>query len=84
MFGDGGEAALIEYDDEKPSFLSSFIGSEGEKGNHLYCSNLSYQMFNEELMNTGNIIQNGREMYKWAVPLSQKVCKKYWKMPAHK
>ncbi|PGM55708.1 ketoacyl-ACP synthase III [Bacillus sp. AFS053548] len=67
LFGDGAGAALVEYDEEQPSFISSYLGSEGEKGKHLYCSNLSNQMFGEEIINNNNIIQNGREVYKWAV-----------------
>ncbi|MET3196676.1 ketoacyl-ACP synthase III [Bacillus sp. OAE603] len=67
LFGDGAGAVLVEYDEENPSFLSSHIGSEGDKGKHLYCTNLSNQMFEEELINSHKIVQNGREVYKWAV-----------------
>ena len=41
--------------------------SEGEKAKHLYCSSLSKRMFEEELSNSDKIVQNGREVYKWAV-----------------
>lgn len=67
LFGDGAGVALIEYDEQQPSFISSHLGSEGESGQHLYCSNLSNRMNNESLTNSGYIIQNGREVYKWAV-----------------
>ncbi|MEH6938132.1 ketoacyl-ACP synthase III [Bacillus sp. JJ664] len=67
LFGDGAGAVLVEYDEENPSFLSSHIGSEGDKGKHLYCTNLANQMFEEELINSHKIVQNGREVYKWAV-----------------
>ncbi|WP_156289498.1 ketoacyl-ACP synthase III [Oceanobacillus salinisoli] len=67
LFGDGGGAVLVEFDDENPSFYSSYIGSEGEKGKNLYCSNLSNHMFEEKLVGSGKIVQNGREVYKWAV-----------------
>jgi 3-oxoacyl-[acyl-carrier-protein] synthase-3 len=67
LFGDGGGAVLVEFDEEQPSFISSHLGSEGEKGKHLYCTNLSKSMFEEDLINTGKIVQNGREVYKWAV-----------------
>ncbi|GGI17259.1 ketoacyl-ACP synthase III [Gottfriedia solisilvae] len=67
LFGDGAGAVLVEYDEENPSFISSHIGSEGDKGKHLYCTNLSNQMFEEELINSHKIVQNGREVYKWAV-----------------
>lgn len=67
LFGDGAGAMLVEYDENQPSFLSSHLGSEGEKGKALYCSNISSTMFEEELNNSGNIVQQGREVYKWAV-----------------
>lgn len=67
LFGDGAGAVLVEYDEEMPSFISSHLGSEGDKGKHLYCTNLSDQMFEEELINSHKIVQNGREVYKWAV-----------------
>jgi 3-oxoacyl-[acyl-carrier-protein] synthase III len=67
LFGDGGGAVLVEYDEDKPSFLSAHLGSEGEGGKHLYCSNLSKRMFEEELVESDKIVQNGREVYKWAV-----------------
>ena len=41
LFGDGAGAVLVEFDEKQPSFLSSHLGSEGEKGKNLYCSNLS-------------------------------------------
>lgn len=67
LFGDGGGAVLVESDEKHPSFLSFYLGSEGEKGNNLYCSNLSKRMFGEDLINSDKIVQNGREVYKWAV-----------------
>lgn len=67
LFGDGAGAALVEYDEQQPSFISSHLGSEGESGQHLYCSAISSQMNNEALTDSGYIVQNGREVYKWAV-----------------
>ncbi|GHI00305.1 ketoacyl-ACP synthase III [Neobacillus kokaensis] len=67
LFGDGGGAVLVELDDQHPSFLSTHVSSEGEKAKNLYCSNLSHSMFEEDLKNNGKLIQNGREVYKWAV-----------------
>jgi 3-oxoacyl-[acyl-carrier-protein] synthase-3 len=67
LFGDGGGAVLVEFDDEQPSFISAHIGSEGEGGKHLYCTNLSGNLNGEDLIHSGNIVQNGREVYKWAV-----------------
>jgi len=67
LFGDGAGAVLVEYDENQPSFLSFHMGSEGEKGRNLYCSNLSNRIDDEELLATDKIVQNGREVYKWAV-----------------
>ncbi|WP_071394350.1 ketoacyl-ACP synthase III [Bacillus tuaregi] len=67
LFGDGGGAVLVEYDEKQPSFLSYHLGSEGEKAKNLYCSDLSSCMFEEDIIHTNKFVQNGREVYKWAV-----------------
>jgi 3-oxoacyl-[acyl-carrier-protein] synthase III len=65
LFGDGAGAALVEYDPDNPSFISSFMGSQGEEGVNLYCTNLSQIMDGGELSNPGLLVQNGREVFKW-------------------
>lgn len=67
LFGDGGGAVLVEYDQEKPSFIESHMGTNGELAHNLYCTDLSTQMFGNELAVNGFVNQNGREVYKWAV-----------------
>ncbi|WP_100408112.1 ketoacyl-ACP synthase III [Bacillus solitudinis] len=67
LFGDGAGAALVEYDEQSPSFLSAHVGSNGESAINLYGTNLANQMDGQELNPSGNLIQNGREVYKWAV-----------------
>lgn len=67
LFGDGGGAVLVEYDDQHPSFISAHLGSQGEGAKHLYSTHLSKQMNGESLVDSGFIVQNGREVYKWAV-----------------
>ncbi|MFK3937744.1 ketoacyl-ACP synthase III [Alkalihalobacillus sp. NPDC078783] len=67
LFGDGAGVALVEFDEQHPSFIAAHVGSEGEKGKHLYSSNFSNQLFGEEIKATSHIVQNGREVYKWAV-----------------
>lgn len=67
LFGDGAGAVLVEYDEQNPSFISSHLGSEGEGGKSLYSTNLSKRMNEEDLIGNGYIVQNGREVYKWAV-----------------
>lgn len=67
LFGDGAGVFLVEYSEDETSFISSSAGSDGDKGHHLYCSELSHTMFGEDLQNPGHIVQNGRGVYKWAV-----------------
>lgn len=67
LFGDGAGAFLIEYTESDPSFITSTYGSDGDKGQNLYCSELSQEMFDNPLENEGYIVQNGRGVYKWAV-----------------
>ncbi|MFT9847748.1 ketoacyl-ACP synthase III [Aneurinibacillus sp. REN35] len=67
LFGDGAGAVLIEHDNTKPSFLSFHLGSKGEGGVHLYQTGLANQMDGKALKDTKCLVQNGREVYKWAV-----------------
>lgn len=67
LFADGAGAALVEYSDEEPGFLSYHMGSLGEKAMNLYCSNIAHTMFAENISYNGKIVQNGRGVYKWAV-----------------
>ncbi|MGH2317831.1 ketoacyl-ACP synthase III [Planococcus sp. SE5232] len=67
LFGDGGGAVLVEYDEEKPSFIEYHMGTNGELAHNLYCTDLSTSMFGTELAVNGFVNQNGREVYKWAV-----------------
>lgn len=67
LFGDGAGAVLVEYDEKNPSFISSVLGTNGEGGIHLYRSGLSKEMNGVKLIGDGNLVQNGREVYKWAV-----------------
>lgn len=67
LFGDGGGAVLVEFDEQQPSFIASHMATDGMLGKNLYCTDLSKSMFGEELPVNGFIAQNGREVYKWAV-----------------
>lgn len=66
LFGDGAAAVLVEKDEEMPSFIASHMGTNGEGGLHLYQTNLSNTMHGESLKASGKIVQNGREVFKWA------------------
>lgn len=67
LFGDGAGAVMVEYDENDASFISHHLGSDGAKGESLYCSDLSDEIFDQKLQANGKIIQNGREVFKWAI-----------------
>ncbi len=67
LFGDAAGAVLVERDDQHPGFLAAHVGAKGEGGIHLYRSGLSRRMGDTPLAGEGCIVQNGREVYKWAV-----------------
>ncbi|XLP23826.1 ketoacyl-ACP synthase III [Bacillus toyonensis] len=67
LFGDGAGAILLERDENKPSFIAAHMGTNGDGGIHLYRTNLSTTMNGTPLQANEKIVQNGREVYKWAV-----------------
>ncbi|ELK41043.1 3-oxoacyl-[acyl-carrier-protein] synthase 3 protein 2 [Brevibacillus agri] len=67
LFGDGAGAVLVEADPDAPGFHAAYLGSKGDGGIHVYRSGLSTSMDGRELAGNGCIVQNGREVYKWAV-----------------
>ncbi|MDO3408980.1 ketoacyl-ACP synthase III [Saccharibacillus sp. CPCC 101409] len=66
LFGDGAGAAIVEYD-EDGAFLGSHMGSDGGGGQHVYRTGLAGSLNGEPLEGSGKVVQNGREVYKWAV-----------------
>ncbi|MBB6675598.1 ketoacyl-ACP synthase III [Cohnella nanjingensis] len=66
LFGDGAGAVLVERAEEG-HFLASHAATDGEGGIHVYASGLSRQWNGKPLEGEGRIVQNGREVYKWAV-----------------
>ncbi len=66
LFGDGAGAVLVEKSSES-SFLECEVGSQGQYGKHLYSTNLASDWEGTPLTSNGKIVQNGREVYKWAV-----------------
>lgn len=66
LFGDGAGAMLVEYDPENPSFLASHYGTNGEGGIHVYRTTFATTMDGKPLNTSGKMVQNGREVYKWA------------------
>ncbi|OEH93565.1 ketoacyl-ACP synthase III [Bacillus solimangrovi] len=67
LFGDGAGAMLMEFDEESPSFLASHMGTNGDGGIHVYRTTFATTMGEKPLNSTGLMVQNGREVYKWAV-----------------
>ncbi|TPF18722.1 ketoacyl-ACP synthase III [Priestia megaterium] len=67
LFGDGAGAMLVEYDECNPSFLGCHYGTDGSGGINLYRSNLSDTLLGKEINSSGNLVQNGREVYRFAV-----------------
>ncbi|MFC0329309.1 ketoacyl-ACP synthase III [Paenibacillus sepulcri] len=66
LFGDGAGAALLEWT-EDGTLLGSYTATSGASGHHLYRSSLSADIDGHPIQTTGKIVQDGREVYKWAV-----------------
>lgn len=68
LFGDGAGAFLVERSSgAEGDFMAAISGTHGEGGVHLYKSGLSSEMNGMPLQGEGCLVQNGREIYKWAV-----------------
>ncbi|AWB43379.1 ketoacyl-ACP synthase III [Paenibacillus sp. CAA11] len=67
LFGDGAGAALVEADPADPGFLAATLGSDGSGGRHVYRAGMAAALDGTVLEGNGKIVQNGREVYKWAV-----------------
>jgi 3-oxoacyl-[acyl-carrier-protein] synthase-3 len=66
LFGDGAGAALVERSPE-PSFLAAHQVSDGTGGIHIYRTGIRSEMNGKTLNDSKLLVQNGRELYKWAV-----------------
>ncbi|MHA6533263.1 beta-ketoacyl-ACP synthase 3 [Paenibacillus sp. BAC0078] len=67
LFGDGAGAALVESDAQQDSFTGFHMGSDGSGAHHVYRTNLSHKVNEVDLIDTGKLVQNGREVFRWAV-----------------
>lgn len=68
LFGDGAGAVMLEVSgDGSGQMLAAHSHTDGQGGHHLYLSHLSSTLNGEPLQTSGKIVQNGREVYRWAV-----------------
>ncbi len=67
LFGDGAGAMVVEREQENPGFFGAHLETEGAGGIHLYRTIIEETMNGVELQSNGKMVQNGREVYKWAV-----------------
>ncbi|UUZ84337.1 ketoacyl-ACP synthase III [Paenibacillus sp. P26] len=70
LFGDGAGAVLLERDPDdtgEPSLIAYSGGSDGGGGIHLYQTHTAAAMNGIPVKDTRTIVQNGREVYKFAV-----------------
>ena len=66
LFGDGAGAVLVEAS-QAGAFLSSYAATEGAGGNQVYMTGLSRQWGEQTLLGEGQLVQDGPQVYKWAV-----------------
>jgi len=66
LFGDGAGAVLAERAAEG-ALLAASADTDGSGGIHVYASGLARTWNGQPLAGDGKIVQNGREVYKWAV-----------------
>jgi 3-oxoacyl-[acyl-carrier-protein] synthase-3 len=67
LFGDGAGAALVERTEGEGAFLASHHGSDGTDGAQLYRTGIADTLNGIPLVGGGKLVQNGREVYKFAV-----------------
>lgn len=66
LFGDGAGAVLLERAEEG-ALLASNAVTDGSGGFHVYATGLSKTGDGVPLLGDGKFVQNGREVYKWAL-----------------
>ncbi len=67
LFGDGAGAVLVESDEQSSSFMGFHLGSDGSGAQHVYRTGLSRTLQDIELIDSQLLVQNGREVFRWAV-----------------
>lgn len=64
LFGDGAGAVLVERCEDEGDFLAGISGAHGAGGQHITCLAINEEHTKQE--SKPYIVQNGREVYKWA------------------
>ncbi len=67
LFGDGAGAVLVEEDEAYNSFINYHLGSDGRGAQHIYRTGLSSTINEIALVDSGFLVQNGREVLRWAL-----------------
>ncbi|RIX52509.1 ketoacyl-ACP synthase III [Paenibacillus nanensis] len=68
LFGDGAGAVLLEpAEDGAGSMLAAYSDTDGSGGHHVYLSNLSATIGEYGILDHRKLVQNGREVYRWAL-----------------
>ncbi|CAN7572355.1 ketoacyl-ACP synthase III [Paenibacillus sp. LjRoot56] len=67
LFGDGAGAIVVEREEAKPAFLAYHMGSDGTGAKHVYRTGLATELNGDPLLGEGKLVQNGREVYRFAV-----------------
>jgi len=68
LFGDGAGAIIMEHTASgQGCLLAAYSRTDGTLGHHVYRSSLANSINNVDITASGNLVQNGREVYRWAV-----------------
>jgi len=67
LFGDGAGVVMVERDMGNGAFQAVTLGTDGTGGKHVYRSGARTELHGTELVGDGKIVQNGREVYRFAV-----------------
>ncbi|MGO4345954.1 ketoacyl-ACP synthase III [Paenibacillus sp. MCAF9] len=68
LFGDGAGAILMEASHDRHGDIEAvYTKTDGSRGHLLYRSSLASAIGEHDIQTNGLIVQNGREVYRWAV-----------------
>ncbi|MBL0386466.1 ketoacyl-ACP synthase III [Tumebacillus sp. ITR2] len=73
LFGDAAGAFLLERVEGEGSLLASHNGADGHGSVHLYRTGLRKEMNGKAMLGEGKMIQNGPEVYRFAVTTLSRV-----------